>query len=268
MLHTPIKLCITKQIDKYTQTLHISNLPLEILSFVFDMIYCSTQYPLSTSYSPLKTLFDCCLVCKQWYTIVISKVHANYYVQNMISKRLLPAFTQREWISLCFMAKAALNSQKWSLGPLRLFWIEKTTDFYTMIQQYPNPMHPIWNSLISCTLDVKDVLTELISCFENQGSTLMSGQLHLEMMLKFSERMDLGSFLILFQTLKGIILIRIKPLSEFESGFSLDINSKHSLDTVKCKMVVWDAAVFGSCFHCYCTLSRLQVCSRWYTFQI
>jgi hypothetical protein len=135
------------------------------------------------------------------------------------------------------MALACIRQPEWGLGSPRLFFLEEhesksgialdtesplrnpgalspmlgrsrdsdSVRLSRAIKNHPNPCDERWQRVISCTLDVYDMHTELTSSTAGEEKT------DLPFMLKFSERMDLGCFLFLLRLDSGFLLLRAKP---------------------------------------------------------
>lgn len=88
----------------------------------------------------------------------------------------------------------------------------------TAEKEHPSPFDPKWRRLISCTLDT------LQYHYDHTSSP------NVPIMLRYSERMDLGSFLLHLTLSSGPVLLRAKPIG---------IQS-NSLCTGSGKVVLWD----------------------------
>ena len=98
-------------------------------------------------------------------------------------------------------------------------------------QTFPNPSDIAWSSVLTCTLDFH-------SSFLNPPQS-MGPMNHI---LRYSERVDKGSFLLFIPSPFGSLLLRCKPV---QGG-----------------LIIWDAARYGFCLCCHASLSRIKVCSQ------
>ncbi|KAJ3295479.1 hypothetical protein HK104_002618 [Borealophlyctis nickersoniae] len=79
-----------------------------------------------------------------------------------------------------------------------------------------------------------------------ENGRLAKGQDSVLMLLRYSEKMDIGSFLLYVElsNRRGAVLLRIKPTDDG-------------------RVVMWDSTVYGTCEKCRTRLSRVQVCADW-----
>lgn len=269
-------------------------LPNELLLLVFSFVQSSVSCaaPPAVYVTPLTTLTNCARVCKDWNRLLRPLIYRTYYaslVQPYIG--ILPILKEREWQRVCFLALASLYSRAWAVGGLRLFYIQLNDmdDLDQKMEMYPNPAHPFWSSFITCTLDVRSMFIELASAqaveslttpessfirdqdghkvYANEftaqeksslcadsGGQLIQGQDFVPMMLRSSEKMDLGSFLIYYRfswAHNKSVVLRVKPV-----GWVTD--DKPLGDE---KLVIWDSSLYGRCTVCKKRLDRVQVCA-------
>lgn len=287
--------CITKPSNSRYSRLkkNISDLPIEILCLIFKLVSNSTVYydiPLKTL-TGHSMLLRCATVSKLWCPFALKTLHHSFYRNSVIFRaKLLPTLTsyEKEWSIVCFLALACLNSTQWGIGPLRLFFVEPHVDLQEMMELYPDPKHAIWNSLLSCSCDVQQMFFELAAekeaaekivekeqdyQEENEDEKpgpvdvnhlfmpphgcgqLLPGQKHIPMMLRYSDKMDLGAYLLLVRLRRGAILLRMKPIG---------IQNQSRAETGDGLVVIWDAVVYGSCSFCKASLVKMQVCGNWY----
>jgi hypothetical protein len=172
-------------------------------------------------------------------------------------------------------ALACINAPEWGLGSPRLFYIdnENLGEYYfkgdrssrvsdssvlaQASQKHPNPQDERWRTLLSCSLDIQDVYADISHSVQLDpvpGINPETGEENdpVPMMLRYSERMDLGCFL-LFLNLDscGPIIFRIKPIGEQMSSSCKGNGS----------LILWDQEVYGTCTNCQLTLPRVQVCA-------
>ena len=225
-----------------------------------------------------KWLSKCSRVNKSWRFLCLPLLHQCYFRQR-IHPRLewLCKPSQLEWGAICFLAYSALHSTRWGLGQLRLFWIEdECLDVMSLIRKFPNPRHPYWDHALSCSMDVQQVFMELATgrpVNQNHGETDVSdldfmqmithpsgrmapGQTNIPIMLRQSERMDQGSFLLFHRLIScpsQFILLRVKPTG---------IQTHSRCETGNGKMVIWDTMSYGACSRCKVKLEKIQVCAN------
>jgi hypothetical protein len=103
----------------------------------------------------------------------------------------------------------------------------------------PNPWSPTWSKILNCTMDFHD----LFSDGELAGDC--------SSLIRYSERMDIGSFLLYIPSRHGNILLRCKPIGQGTKSRPHGTN----------RLVIWDYSHFGFCSVCNKKLDRLQVCA-------
>jgi hypothetical protein len=147
------------------------------------------------------------------------------------------------WSRICCVALACLYRPEWGLGAPRLFRIRKEfgndIDAISEIQsKHANPSCHDWNSILDCTMDLQEL--ESVHFQED-----------IKMLTRYSERMDIGSFLLLLTLPSGPTLFRCKPIGEQTKTRPFADGS----------IILWDCFVFGICSLCNSKLDRLQVCA-------
>lgn len=117
-----------------------------------------------------------------------------------------------------------------------------------MQTKYPNPQCEAWRKAICCTMDFRESFFDPPN--ESMGPVM-------DVFFRYSERMDIGSFLIWIPSPTGNLLFRLKPTGKGtkESPFG------------KPGLVLWDSAAFGYCNFCHLKLERIQVCGSCRVFQ-
>jgi hypothetical protein len=154
------------------------------------------------------------------------------------------------WGRVCCVALACLYQSEWDLGAPRLFYIKSDDDMkgedlksiQRLQAQFPNPESPAWSSILECSMDIQTFFEENVT--EQQ---LMS----FGMLPRYSERMDIGTYLVYLNLPSGPIIFRCKPI-----GVQTESNNHASG-----KIILWDSAKFGTCSYCQRRLVRLQVCA-------
>lgn len=250
------------------------NLPLELLLHIFQFVIDSWDYreiPLLPLPGHIQIL-RCAQVCRAWSLPSLALLHAAMHRRDVSPRVGLSflGFLSDDWTRICFLAKAALKTCRWALSPLRMFWIDDSLDLTSLMRKYPNPCHPIWESLLSCSLDILDTFAELVSSGSidsavsssssvtvtaDSPTPLLSCQPHVPIMLKHSEKMDLGSFLLMYKsTFTGLpLLLRVKPQG---------LQKTSSSETGDGRLIIWDAQLYGRCSHCGSSLLKMQVCAN------
>jgi hypothetical protein len=213
---------------------YIAKLPLEVLVTSFGYLDKVTLLKLLiTSKYTSKAAKD--LLYMKAYE---ERIHERIGLEQVLKIRM----NRTIWSRICLVALACLYQLEWSLGAPRLFFLNDDNDLHTIQKyqsKYPNPTSKEWKEIIHCTMDY----TEFIA--EHSKDLIKSNS----MIQKYSERMDIGTFLFYCKLPIGAILFRCKPIGN---------SSRIEPDG---KLVIWDDAVFGICSVCKLKLERLQVCA-------
>jgi hypothetical protein len=205
-------------------------LPLEILGKILDLLP-----PVLDYYLPSKRFYELVFILHK--KVYISRIYHRIGLERILQVQHL----EISWGRVCLIALACLYQNEWSLGAPRLFYIKDNgSDDLSTIQKvqskHPNPKAPEWRSIIECSMDIS-------SFFEEDQDTF-------GMLLRYSERMDIGTFLLYLKLPSGPQLFRCKPI-----GFQTESEPPCG------KLVMWDAQMFGTCSYCQKRLTRLQVCA-------
>ncbi|KAJ3272531.1 NADH dehydrogenase (ubiquinone) complex I, assembly factor 6 [Terramyces sp. JEL0728] len=156
--------------------------------------------------------------------ILAAKTYAETTLGSKPFKTKTPS-----WYRICCFFLACLHRQEWGLGCPRLFFNTLKPDMPAIaatVKKHPNPAAKEWDDIITCSMDTLEVFEEL--CQEDPP---LEDQEYLSMMLRYSERMDIGSFLVYLRHPYGNILFRCKPVGAYSA----------ENPTGNGKLIVWDA---------------------------
>jgi MYND finger len=201
-------------------------------------------------------------------------IYQKYYKSRIISFiKTQPPF----YAKLCAGLLSCLYKPEWSLGAMRLFVI----DFDVLIKVLKSKANPSagFGDVSSCFLDYQDLVES--GTVNNMNDTMnynaanygsmygdtLTNQSHYNtgyhnntpqdtnntqhpLILRYSERMDLGTFLVKTTINNKDYLFRCKPVG----------HSKPSRLYGDGRLVVWDQEGFGNCEGCRGKLDKLQVC--------
>ncbi|KAI8898714.1 hypothetical protein BC833DRAFT_588670 [Globomyces pollinis-pini] len=236
-------------------------LPNELLLKVFKYLKTNVYLPIPLlPFTVYKTFLNLALVSKQFATLALPILHRFYYNSKVHPRTGLKFCSdlQKEdhpiWSKICAVSLACLYRHEWGIGAPRLFYINNSTnhsDLYVISQfqnTYPNPKSSEWNQIIACSMDIHDCFNSLL---EESHVGLLDSQEHISMLLRYSERMDIGSYLHFIRLPSGCVLFRCKPI-----GTETEEQTYGSGE-----IIVWDALIFGTCTLCSTRLLKLQVCA-------
>ncbi|KAJ3260081.1 hypothetical protein HK103_001157 [Boothiomyces macroporosus] len=232
----------------------ILELPAEILAQIFQYLLVDPIVPAENSEAtPHGIMLNTALVCKKFSTVALPLLYKNYFVSRVSCRFGHDATIQltksSSWYRICCFFLACLNRSEWGLGYPRLFYITTKPDMPAIsskVKKYPNPASKEWDDIITCTMDTQEVFEELA-----QEDPPLEVQENLHMLMRYSERMDIGSFLVYLRHPYGNILFRCKPMGSYTA----------ETPTSYGKLNVWDDKVFGTCTKCKTRLVKLQVCA-------
>jgi hypothetical protein len=212
-------------------------LPSEILSKVLNLLPRSLDYY---------------LVSKRFFGL-IGIYHKKAYAKRVLQRTGMASVIELHqmemaWGRVCCTALACLYRNEWDTGAPRLFYIPPSISngdsdlniIRKMQSQYPNPESQEWRSILDCTMDYN-------SFFEQERTQGVD----LGLLLRYSERMDIGTFHLFLSLPTGPHLFRCKPIG------SQSTTDRHGSG----RIVLWDASKFGTCSCCGKLLIRLQVCA-------
>ncbi|KAI8914370.1 hypothetical protein EDD86DRAFT_199175, partial [Gorgonomyces haynaldii] len=217
----------------------MASLPLEIIYTVLHWI----------GEVDVSEWIEMALISRKWYPLVLERLKKQYYTSRVATRIGLERLVrirdkqQGDWTRICMFSLACLHSFEWGLGAPRLFYIGSSNDSQLLqeaMQKHPDPSSQEWRSIIKCSLDVQDVYTDLT---QSESSP---------MILRYSERMDLGCFLIYLRLDSvGPVLLRVKPIGSQETSWSVGDG----------RVIIWDEKIYGTCNMCQMVLPRVQVCA-------
>lgn len=237
----------------------LSDLPSELILKILT-------YLSSHGYSNLLTLDS------KVYSQAVILLHQKAYSSRIFS-RMSTTVNTRLYVGLL----SCLYKPEWDLGALRLFVIdyEKLLNVLKTVQ---DPSDHGFECVSSCFLDYQELLDSSCKSIcnnedpnndtenmninfentENNGDTQNtntpnekdSKNKDIASILRYSERMDLGTFLVKVNLPSQSLLLRCKPVGK---------STRERLHGDG-KLVVWDEHWFGRCEVCDLKLSRLQVC--------
>jgi hypothetical protein len=212
-------------------------LPSEILSRVLNL---------------LPRCLDYYLVSKRFFGL-IGIYHKKAYAKRVLDRTGMASVMvlhqmEMAWGRVCCTALACLYQNEWDTGAPRLFYIRKSIKngdsdlniIRKMQTLYPNPESPEWRHILNCTMDY-------ISFFEQEWTQGVESGL----LLRYSERMDIGTFHLFLSLPTGPHVFRCKPIGNQSTA------GRHGSG----RIVLWDASKFGTCSCCGKLLVRLQVCA-------
>ena len=234
----------------------IKALPNEIVLLIIHWIGEFHYHPIPLAPTPTSpTLLECALISKQWHSITVPVIHRLHY-HSKITPRigqdwLVHQYQTKsaEWSRVCLAALACIEQIEWAVGAPRLFYIQdksrsNSESLAHASRHYPNPKDVRWSKLLGCTLDIHDVYLELM------GQAGYPTDNASPMIFRFSERMDLGCFLIFLNLTGGPLILRVKPIGQQMTAY--DVGSG---------LIIWDDQVYGTCTQCKAQLPRVQVCA-------
>lgn len=237
----------------------IGNLPAEILENIFRILLQHHEILCSNVADDTTALVCCSKVSKLWRSLTAHLICRSTYksrtVPFLANKILAHNFAtdSPEWARICLLSLACFSRSEWGTGALRMFYLENITSLNDSLELRrlekgnSDPTHESWNNCINCTLDIPDVYAEL-----TRNSTNMHQQFDKEfvpLILRYSEKMDRGSFLIFLRLSSGPTLLRVRP------------TGLESLPSTS-KLIIWDQEKYGTCNSCGLSLTRMQVCSQ------